>query len=590
MKLALCVITKGDSELSDLQNLIKTSHGAFDEVYVTANHTHTKTKAWLEKNGYHFSYLKWDDDFSKQRNFNFSQVSPDIDYIVWADCDDVIVNPEKLRDIATLGLKNNHDCVFFEYWYGALFSDTPSLETLVDVEIKHNRERLIKPGKMVWKKRIHENPEPIDETSFRYTRIKYDEDYPVAWLHLGAERAIDEDVMKKRLSRNRRLLELELEDERRDGEADPRTLLYLMKILVEEENEADWKWAIELGNEYMQKSGWDQERAVCCQLMAQCYGNMGNDSAGADLLHTAIKEYPNDVSLYLYLARAYYNMGKFREMEHWMKVGMGMEINESNTAMVNILDIKVVSAELNLLYFLHVKKNVRKASEAAKTLYKLNPTVKNKENMNYLHRKADLDKVCEGIHRYMKYLVQSQEEEKIEDLYVSLPGEIKKLPFAVRTTNKYRRPRVWGPKTVVYYASFGQPHFEKWDGRNLEKGIGGSETAVIRLSEEWAKKGYEVAVFCDCEDILKYNGVTYIPYFMFSIRDTYNILILWRHSALAGRVKARKMLVDLHDVFHESSHLEHIGGIDGIMVKSNFHRELAPSIEDNKFEIISNGI
>ncbi|GIW70209.1 MAG: hypothetical protein KatS3mg101_0956 [Patescibacteria group bacterium] len=78
------------------------------------------------------------------------------------------------------------------------------------------------------------------------------------------------------MDRNQRLLEMELKEEREKGEADPRTLLYLMKIYAERKDENLWKECIKMGYEYLEKSGWDAERALACSLMARCMGNLGN--------------------------------------------------------------------------------------------------------------------------------------------------------------------------------------------------------------------------------------------------------------------------------------------------------------------------
>lgn len=590
MKLALCIITKGDSELDSLKHLIETSKGVFSKVYITANHKHTKTKKWCKESGYNFSFLKWDNSFSEQRNFNFSQVSSDIDYIVWADCDDQIVGVEHLPSIARTAQRKGYDCVYFEYWYGCKFKGKPSLDTLDEVEIKHNRERLIRPGKMLWKKRIHENPEPIDDQTFKYSYVKHSEEYPVAWLHLSAERDGDEIRMSNRLERNRKMLELDLAEERAQGQPDPRTILYLMKILVESDNGDDIQECLRLGEEYMALSGWDQERAVCRELMAKCYGILGDDQTCIVYLFDAIREYPNNITLYLLLSQSYYNIAKYREMGHWLDMASKIELDGVTSAIVNLLEIKVLTAQLTLLYNLHAKKNIKKAYKASRELYKLIPSKENKDNVAYLKHQYELDKVCGGIHSYMQYLVDNQQEGLIEDVYKTMPSDMRRLPFALYYLNKYKQPRLWGGNTIVYYASFGGPHFERWDGRSLEKGIGGSETAVVRLSEEWKKKGYEVVVYCDCGDTIVHNGVAYVPYYYFNPKDYFNILILWRHSGLAGKVKARKLLVDLHDIFHESSHMNNIHAIDALMVKSNYHRELAPNIGSHKFKTISNGI
>ncbi|GIW70207.1 MAG: hypothetical protein KatS3mg101_0954 [Patescibacteria group bacterium] len=52
------------------------------EFLFTANHEHTETKKWCEENNLNFSYLKWNDNFSEQRNFNFNQAKG-YDFVLW---------------------------------------------------------------------------------------------------------------------------------------------------------------------------------------------------------------------------------------------------------------------------------------------------------------------------------------------------------------------------------------------------------------------------------------------------------------------------------------------------------------------------
>lgn len=150
-------------------------------------------------------------------------------------------------------------------------------------------------------------------------------------------------------------------------------------------------------------------------------------------------------------------------------------------------------------------------------------------------------------------------------------------------------PRKWKDNEICYFANFGGKHFEPWDGTSLDKGIGGSETAVIRLADAWTKKGYKVTIYGDPMRKGDHNGVAYLPWYYFNYKDSFNIFIQWRSWALASQVKARKFYVDLHDVFSgidvSSEDLEHI---DSFMVKSKYHRSLAPNIPDEKFIVISN--
>lgn len=591
MKIALCLITKGDEELDYLQGAVKSALPAVSSVHITANGKNVeKTKAYCEENGYDYSYLKWDKNFSQQRNFNFARAPKDVDYILWMDSDDLIVNADLIPEIARIAKKQGHDAVFFDYWYSSRFDGEPSLETHVETELTQKRERLLNPKKITWKKRIHETPVPLDGDNYSYTSISYSDDYPITWLHLGADRDIPQEELTKRMERNKELLELELEDERRGGEADPRTILYLMKVYAESKDEKILNECIELGQEYLTKSGWDQERAVCLGLMAKCIGALGDHEGARDFLMDAIKEYPYNPLFHLYLARAYFNLGDYRAMEFWLKLGTSLDLDKTNTAMGNILELKVLSAELMLEFYLRGKRDIRKAYSAAKLLNKLNPTSENQQNEDYLAKQTELDKATENIHKYMNYLKENMMEEKIEGLYENLPDEIKKLPFVIKYYNRFKKPRTWKENEICYFANFGQFHVQKWDGNSLKDGIGGSETAVIRLSEELVKKGYRVVVYGDPEREITVNGVEYVPFYKFNQKDNFNIFIQWRHNMLAGKVSAKKFIVDLHDVSHSSTHEDKISHIDKIFVKSKYHRENIRDIDDSKVEVVSNGI
>lgn len=597
MKIAFCIITEGDNKLDSLKKLLDSVKDYVQSVHITANggesdESTKKVEKWCKEKGYDYSFLKWNDNFSEQRNFNFSKAPKDTDFILWADSDDVIVGADQIPTIATIAKKNENDVVFFTYWYGCRFNGEPSNETLQDVELTQMRERLIRPDSTVWQKRIHETPIPVQGSRDSYTKVEYSEEHPIAWLHLGADRQMSEEAQSKRMARNQRLLELELNDERRDGGADPRTILYLMKIYAESSEDKILRECISLGQEYMAKSGWDAERAVCASMMSKCYGILGEYENARNFLLLSIKEYPYDPLLYLYLARVYFNMENYRAMKHWMDIAMTIEMDEAQTGFNNILELKVLTAELNLQYYMYGdKRNVRKSYKAASELYKLVPTENNKKNLDYLFDLKELDEASENAHKLIKYYEDIDKSEKIEQTINAMPDEMKKLPFAVGYFNKHSKPRIWGDKEICYYASFGREHFEKWSPASLNLGIGGSETAVIRLAQEWAKLGYKVTVYGDPgKEEGEIEGVRWLPYYKFNLKDKFNIFIQWRASFLAGKVSCKKFIVDLHDVWSEADYTGKIKKIDKIAVKSNYHRNFGQNISDDKFLIVSNGI
>jgi hypothetical protein len=53
-------------------------------------------------------------------------------------------------------------------------------------------------------------------------------------------------------------------------------------------------------------------------------------------------------------------------------------------------------------------------------------------------------------------------------------------------------PKTWGDKSIVILCGKG---YEEWGPHTLDKGMGGSEEAIIYLSREMGKRGWEVTVF-----------------------------------------------------------------------------------------------
>jgi len=592
MKISTCFIVRDDKEAKSLANAINSVITYTDTLHITANGKETaEIEALVSSLGekypsklIDYSYLAWNDDFSEQRNFNFSRVPSDSDYIFWMDSDDILIGGEYLRDVAEIAKETKKDCVFFTYWYGCTFKGEPKPSNLLTVDIEHHRERLIRPGYFNWVGRLHETPIHKDGAKNIYVKYSYDpKERPIAIMHTAAK----EDAVVK-MTRNRTLLEKQLEDEKKKGEADPRTLLYLMKIYTESNDSSILLKCIKFGREYLVKSGWDEERAVACDLMARCYMTLNDDREAEKLLVEAIREYPHSVVFYVRLALVYYQQGKYRACKHWFDLAGKMELDDKSAGVVNMEELKVLFAQLKLKLAYNVDKNTKEAVNAAKALYVIQPIKENKENVTFLESIDELNEACKETHKVIKYLEKIEETEKIVPLLETLPEAINKQPFAISYYKKYIPSRVWGDKEICYFANFGQAHFERWDSSSLEKGIGGSETAVIKLAEEWTKKGYKVTVFGDPINRGEQNGVLYLPWYYFNVKDQFNVFIQWRGTFMADKVNAKKFLVDLHDVYF-SKDINH-KNVDKIMVKSQYHKGLGDGIPEDKFKVISNGI
>jgi hypothetical protein len=103
----------------------------------------------------------------------------------------------------------------------------------------------------------------------------------------------------------------------------------------------------------------------------------------------------------------------------------------------------------------------------------------------------------------------------------------------------------WDNNSIVIYSNF-PFHVEDWSSLSVNKGIGGSEEAVIYLSREFVKLGYQVTIFNRCSDMEgEYNGVVYQSVDKFNPQDIFNILIFHRAwtQPMLMKVKARKTSV-----------------------------------------------
>jgi glycosyltransferase involved in cell wall biosynthesis len=156
--------------------------------------------------------------------------------------------------------------------------------------------------------------------------------------------------------------------------------------------------------------------------------------------------------------------------------------------------------------------------------------------------------------------------------------------------NIFCKPKVWSNKSIVIYCG---ASWEEWTPPNVLSGIGGSEEAVIHLSEELTKLGWEVTVFNKCNDNAGvYDGVTYRNSYEFNIRDTFNILISWRKDIFRSKkILAKKRLVWLHDIVGKSDYSSGEDYLEKVIVLSKFQKSLlSKELPETRIYVSTNGI
>lgn len=169
-------------------------------------------------------------------------------------------------------------------------------------------------------------------------------------------------------------------------------------------------------------------------------------------------------------------------------------------------------------------------------------------------------------------------------------------------------------KIVIYCYEYGNEWWPNWGPSKVlsgNSGIGGSEEAVVYLSVELAKLGYNVEIYADppAEDIstiyysvneTNFGSVSWYHYSAFDPdRLDYDVFISWRYAvSMPLSSKHRLRVLWLHDLIEKKSFPLDFwdNNVDFVMVQSEFHKKMFINCdhemcnETTSVEILPNGI
>lgn len=550
----------------------------------------------------HITYFKWVDDFSVARQFALEQTPHGTDcYIYWQDADDVLMHPDKLREIADEAFENQFAAIYFDYWYQVELDEDGNVREII---VQHKRERIIRnDNTWKWVGSLHETLiEQKQENLMRYGRPE------CVVVHLTDGKRMDENI-----ERNIKILEATAE---REKHKDPRTIMYLAKayfdkakMTTDAERNNYSSLAMELFREYLEgsgvagsedyiaPSGWKEERSTAWGFIADISIMGGNPKMAIEAYKNAIDEAPWFPNYYVDRALAHIMLNEFKEAKQWLNVGLNTPTPET-TIVVTPRDLKAHALEA--LFQIHIHENKFDLAEKdAEKLVKLMPEHK-KITDRYLGIKSlnQYNKACQSAVFLGKYLEAVNEKDKIPLLINSFSSDMQKEKFASEMRHLFIPPRKWEDNEIAILCG---PGAEEWSPVSLESGIGGSEEAVIRISEELVKLGWKVSVYGNPGTHAgEYNGVNYHPWYEINPKDEFNTLILWRSIGFVDvSPKSKFTMLWLHDVPNNPDFTEErIAKIDKIAVLSEYHKsilrmqkngEFFPVPEDKVF-LTANGI
>lgn len=566
MKLALALIIKGDDkEAIVFARLLSNLSKYVDRIFVTITHKkdeqiNEKVKQVAESFGAEISTFEWVKNFAKARNFSFSQVPKDYDYIMWADADDVFRGIENLRDI--LDKNQDKDAFAMNYLY--------AFDKYKNPIIVHKKTMIVKNDNCVeWSGSLHE-----DFKENRNINIYFLKD--IERLHLT-----DDDRVIVAKERNVECAKQGLEDKPND----PRSYWNLAQSLhglgkFEESNK--------LFDEFLKLSYSDDEKYIARLRKAENFWYLGDISKALDESRYAVGTKPNYPDAYYLLGKFYAESQQYNNAIEAYVSGLVKKPPYYSIIVYNPRDYDY-NPMMNLanVYF-----KINRADMALPLLEgcaKIYPKDKRlKETIKFIKKEAK--RVTESI-KAIAYLKDINDEDKLKEEIAKLPKDIQSHPHICFLRNNKIVKKESSGKDLVIFCGYTE---EIWSPETARlKGIGGSEEAVIHLAKRWQKAGYNVTVYNRCgHEELEFDGVKYKPEWAWNFRDKQDITILWRTPKWADYdINSTKIFVDLHDVIPDGEFNEkRLAKIDKVFVKTEFHKTLFPSISQDKFVVIPNGI
>ena len=566
-QLALAIIVKGtDDEAILLERCLESVSPHVDGIFITCTHKkgelpNSKVYEVGAKFKAHMSNFEWCNDFSAARNFNFSKVGKEYEYILWCDSDDVWQGLDKLRSI--LEKQTAVDAFLFNYLYEFDSSNNPT--------VVHKKTQIVRnDGCVTWTGKLHE-----DFHENRHLNAWFVED--IQRIHLTTEtRGVA--AFKRNVEISKEELKLKPDD--------PRMYFNLANSYLGAGNN---KLALKNFKTFMELSQSDDEKYLIYMRMSATENALGNFDRAVECLQIGIGMYPEAPDAYNNLGYLYASKQLWDKAEKYLLIGLQMKPQYHKAIVYNPRDYDYnPMMALAKVYFNKARPDYALPMlKGCLAIYPDDKSLKMKVDMME-DELARLNKVLEAV-KHMETL--NGDKEKILYNIQKLPIDLQSHPAICRIRNRYFVKTTSTGKDIAYYC--GETSFDWNPDLFKTKGFGGSEEAVINLSKEWAKQGYNVTVFSSCgfEDMVR-DGVTYKPFWTYNPKDKYDHLILWRSPRLADReLNATNIYVDLHDVIPAGEFNEaRLKKITKVFVKTKFHRSLFDNVPDRQIAIIPNGI
>lgn len=494
--------------------------------------------------------------FARARNETFKRLDPKLDFHAWIDADDVIPNARLLPAIAK-NLPDDAIGVWSPYEYSAIQKEDGTRQ----VNTLFHRERLLRtryrgqPVTWEWQHRVHEVVVPVGVVNPQW--IQNDE---LRWVHQHQAHKSEHSA-----PRNLLLLEIELEE----NPDDPRTVFYMGNQYFAM---GEWDLAAEWYDNYCQRfpDGNPHER-----WQAYCYASLAYERLGSvsDSLRTAfgaIDALPYHPEPYWRLACIYTLLEQPEKAIYWTEQADQRQ-DAPFFAFKNPMD-----RQFNKLLPLADSYMQLGNVSAAKRVWQQAVSVFPDERVL-----ASLDKATaqeQGAKIASDYVSMASllDDEGKLALYDKLPEGVKsfgRTRNVAMTALRKRRKALTQPK-IVFWCN---RSLEPWAPPTLTTtGIGGSETAVIKIAERFSRAGWLVDVYNGADYMEgEYDGVGYWDPERLGSGETCDVFVSWRQpSAHSMPVEARQKVLWCHDLNYGPGAADDFPKWDRALGVSHWHEQM----------------
>lgn len=539
---ALQMIVK--DEYDQIYNMVREADGlgVFDAVNLTVSDKPTANKLKKVLPFANVEYREWTDNFADARNDNLKMCTSD--YFFWLDADDHF-DFKAIPQLVEIADQNNIDAIFLPYNYA--FDEDGNIIT------RHWRERLIRMNKgFEWRGWVHEtciSDEP-------YTSHKVDA--PVSHM-TGSDHAAES------MTRNHAIL-----DKAYAATGDPRYLIYLG---MSHFSLGDYEKSALLLSDYLEVGGSVEDTYRALSVISECAYHLKKLEMALEFATKTIVLKPEYPMGYWLLAQYEADQSNWKEALEWVRVSEGKPDPDT----LSVYDpsarerARLIAAQAEFM--------LGNYNAALAWLRKVPKNKTAQSLFEDFQKEADAETFTNLLPKIRQFFRSDTA------LFGALCDDMQYDTRLKALRNVATLPTKWDKNSVVIFCGQG---YEEWGPHTADKGMGGSEEAVLYLAPQLQKLGYDVTVYGEVDKSMSVEGVHWFPWKTIDTRDQFNVFVSWRAPQYLERVNAKVKLCDVHDVLPNAI-MKNYPDVT-YLVKSQYHRDLYPELPDDKFVIIGNGI